>query len=169
MSVSEYKTMVPILSDLLDGLELQEVTEKDTAYMILSSKKNVMAKQSCKKEFLAVNINTLELELQDKYVFWDFKVPTYADMITNISFKNVHHYDFLSNGVVFGHFPNELVLAAMPFSEAVFRLFFERNNVPASFSVGYDLMYVPINVRKKLCEGCETTHQRYAYGIIAQK
>lgn len=155
---------IPTLSSVLDELEIHDVPDREIAFLSLSEKGDSIAKYRVNREFLTNSISILESS--GEFVFWDLRFYPSSDVIKNIKFENVHHYQFVSNGVPFNKFPEEIVLVAMPYCEPAFRVYFRKTNIPSTFTVEYDCLLVPNEKRDMLRKGVQTENHVYSDGVI---
>lgn len=157
---------LPWLSSIISDLEIKEVEKREAAFISLVESPDSISKFRLEREFLTNNFSLFEVS--GDFVFQDIKLSTDADILSNFCFENVHHFDFVSNGIVLKHFPKDVVIVAMPYSEPHVRLYFKRDDIPASFKMSYDCLFVHTNKRQKLRSGVMTTHHKYSDGVIAE-
>jgi hypothetical protein len=101
-------------------------------------------------------------EVSGEYYFYDLVLNKEADIISNIKFENVHHYEFKS----FKHFPEEICVKSMPYEDIIFRLFFK--SVPPSFKIRYKCTLLPRSVYSVM-DSVQTLHHVYEGGHIREK
>lgn len=101
-------------------------------------------------------------EVSGKYYFYLLELIKEADIISNIKFENVDHYEFKR----FKHFPEEICVKSMPYEDIIFRLFF--NSVPHSFKIRYKCTLLPRSVYSVM-DSVQTLHHIYEGGHIREK
>lgn len=158
---------MPSLSSVLKNLEIKDVKSKEDAYNGLAENPESILKYRLEREFLTNNFSLFEVS--GDFVFQDIKLHRDADILNNFSFKNIHHFDFVSNGTVLKRFPEDVVIVAMPYSEAHVRLYFKRDDIPASFKMSYTCLYVPAEQRNELLKySVITPYHKYSGGVIVE-
>ena len=155
------------LTSILENLQTVHVADSKDALLVSASTKNIMSVFKTNRQFIFNNVGVLEVV--GDYIVYDINLGRGADLIKNLKFENVHHYEFVRDSHTrFKVFPQEIVAACCVYMEMTIRLYFLRTDLPASFSLSYDAVMLPCDVRSQLilCNLIETENHTYRAGLL---